>query len=416
MPDPYTITITSAAENINNTPETYQLILTLTVQLNAANETYSFADKSLVILNHGKTRWEHKIEDGLVTPASMDFVISDPTGYLRGLLFGTSAQEVATDKQFVVEVKLDGTNEFTGTAVEDGITATLINDSTVDSYLVKFVAYPRTDTMIKTMLYDGATALNPFTYTEDVFESLEDMITDLWQLVDGGITVDFSQEWIWAGEDVAGGYDEEDVTFDDLEVIPDHIYFDSSRSISNCGEALRMFAVDYGAYTGLIDETTAFFYSLFQYDAGNTQTLGTVLSKTEGYIFNLLDFIRIESVAPEAVNTSSGTFTEIEGRFIDYDFPIYVGLRSIGGVTSMNDVKSTLIGGTYANAEAHFCDWWFAFRGDITKLRTDEFEVVGVDYVFTKNFSHNSFKYQILELEKNWETGTSKIKALNLGT
>ncbi len=411
MPDPYTITLTQAAENINNTPDTYQLILIFTVDLSAANQAHTFAAKSLLILDHGKTKWAYRMEDNLVSPQSQGFVISDPTGYLRGLLMGTSSEQVATRKQFDMNLKLNGTSVFQGRAVEDGMTCELI-ESTAGSYVVKFTAFPiEIEAVFKKNLYTATgVAVNPFSYTTGVHELLTDIIDDIWQLMNAGITVDYNQHWLFQ-EAIPGVTN---IPFAELGYFPTEHFFDGPLDgIETCGDLLKRYCLEFGCFTGIKDYDNAFFTQLFFYDSGSTQSLGKVHRKIEGYIWNLLYYVQT-TVLGSATIRAAGTYTKaIENQ----NLIITDAMASVvedATTTSMDESKEA--GGSYQLFGNTISEFWFNNRGDITVTRTDEFLVDGVTYDFTKHFTHDSFKYQIIEMEINWKTGQTNIKALNLGT
>lgn len=411
MPNPYTIILTQAAENINNTSDTYQLILTFTVDLDAANQAHTFVDKSLLILDHGKTKWAYKIEDNLVSPQSQGFSISDPTGYLRGLLMGTSSEQAATQKQFDIDLKLNGTSIFQGLTVEDNTTCKLI-ENTAGSYIVKFTAFPKNiEEVFKKNLYTATgTAVNPFGYTNGVHELLTDIIDDIWQLMNSSITVDYNQHWLFRDASPPPT----DITFAELGYFPnEHFFSGPLDGIETCGDLLKRYCLEFGCFTGLKDYDNAFFTQLFFYDSGSTQSLGKVHSKVEGYIWNLLYYVQTTVLGSPTIR-AAGTYTKaIENQNLiitDAIASIVVDATTAG----LDQGKEA--GGSYLPLGNIISNFWFNNRGDIKVMRTDEFLVDGVTYDFTLHFTDDGFNYQIIEMEKNWETGQSIIKALNLGT
>ena len=407
----YTITVTSTAENINNTPDTYQIVLTFAVDLVAANQAHDFIDKSLIILDHGKTKWAYKIEDSLVTPQSQSFTIADSAGYLRGLMFGTSAEQAATEKQFKINLKLNGTSIFKGTAIEDDITAEWIEDTT-GAYIFRFSAFPEgIEEITKQELYhEDGTPVALFGYATGVPELITTMVDDIWGQMNGAITVDYNQSWLFRHV-VAG---ENDIPFTDVGENPGAMWrLDQIAGISTTGDALKRLALEYGCFTGLKDWDNAFFTELFLYDAGNTQSLGTVHKKKEGYIWNLLYYVQTNVDGVGVLGTAGSYTNGIANQFLEID-DSYRGL--VRHSTSNPLDEDHITGGAYDSLVNTLSDFWFDTRGDITKVRTDEFLVDGVDYDFTAFFTHDSFKYQIIEMEINWETGQTIIKAINLGT
>ena len=140
---PYTVTVTFDVENVNNTPDTYQLILTFTVDIEGTTRAETNKQRNIEITDHGELEWMFKIEDRLLTPGELSLQISDPDEYISGLMFGLTAEQAATRKQFEVELLINGTTEFLGFAVEDQMS---FDHAT---FLLDFVAVPEIDIINK---------------------------------------------------------------------------------------------------------------------------------------------------------------------------------------------------------------------------------------------------------------------------
>ena len=160
MPNPYTIIITFDAEDINNTPDTMQLILTFTVSENASNETHTNSAKNLEVKSYGKMSLQFNIDDPLLVPSSVDMQIADPDSYLDGLLFDSTQTAFLTDKQFEVELKLNGTTEFLGHAVKEQIFFD------VGTKVLRFKAKPKSNILTEKLAFNNDGAIrDPFTYS-----------------------------------------------------------------------------------------------------------------------------------------------------------------------------------------------------------------------------------------------------------
>ena len=155
----YTIKLTSSADTINADGDTLQYIITFDVDATGSNESYSFATKNLIITNYGKLKWSYDIENAFLVPGSTNITISDTDEYLRDLFFGSTASQIATDKQAKVEIKLNAVTEFKGNIVEDSIGC----DN--GSFLIAFQCVSNTDIINKTMLYNGDLVLDPLEHT-----------------------------------------------------------------------------------------------------------------------------------------------------------------------------------------------------------------------------------------------------------
>lgn len=171
MPDPYTIIINFTQEEVNNTPDTYDLTLTFTVDLNAANQVHTSAIKNLIIEQHGTLEWDFDLEDGLLVPGDLNLQIVDPDEYLAGLLFGSSAEQTATRKQFRVSLSINGTVDFLGFAVEDEIQ---FNHGTK---ILKIKAIPKIDDINKLAIVDDDNLpLDPLNYGTVIAESISNAV------------------------------------------------------------------------------------------------------------------------------------------------------------------------------------------------------------------------------------------------
>lgn len=424
----YSITLSSSVDTVVNS-ETYQLKLIFTVDLTASNESYTFGDKNIVIMDHGKTEWGYDVEDALLMPQSLNIKISDKDGYVDDLLFGTGAVPVAIDKKFRAEIYINGSLEFKGNAIEDSMTSIeIINIGSDTSYEISFQAYPELDLLNKKTIYDGSTAINPFSYSAGTSELITDMIDSCWQVLNAGITVTYDQDWLFSGDRYVPASPpnaHDGFVFTDLELKVDPIWFDSNRNVNSVGDVLKLLAKDYGCFTGLKNFNDAFFKKLFKYDSGNTQSLGDIISYEKFYRYSLIDYARMQSTLPSTW-AEAGTFTLLEGRYMEIDQYAYDPDGKI--------LRAEIVGGgeagTYKIPRAYDPDWqsvygdinqllvdfWFRFRGDITKIRADKMVVIGVTYDILKNFTYNGFKYQIINMIKDFEQGTTEIIALNLGT
>ena len=424
--NPYTITLTSAAEAIGIDSDTYQMILVFTVDLEASVQTHSFADKNLVIMDRGKSTWEYDLEDALITPQMERIKISDPDGYLTGLLFDLSAEQAATQKQFTVEIKRTGTQTFKGKSLEDSVEAVLV-DSSSSAYELSFEAMPDTDVLNETGLYDSRTAsiLDPLSYGVAAIKPIQTVILDIYQLVNSGVSLTVQQNQTYDGTEIGGVGTIADRPFSELQQKMDPIFQDDDYGLGSVADVLKLYATNFGCYTGFTNFDNVFFRKLFHYDSGNTQTLGAVFSVKSQYLFNLIKFVRLIDIDNTVTNTA-GSYTEIVSRKLDVDDSIQQNAdleitRIANGGTDykLEDTTDSDVPGGVQEYDKILVDFWFRFRGNIGRLRTEEFVVSGVDYDITKVFTYtlegNAFRYQPIFLEIDWEKAQTKIRALNLG-
>lgn len=74
-----------------------------------------------------------------------------------------------------------------------------------------------------------------------------------------------------------------------------------------------------------------------------------------------------------------------------------------------------LFPGLFKNHGTLLSKFWMVNRGDISKLRVDKFVCAGVDYDFLKDFYYQGGKYQPIDMEIDFNSLKTTIKALWLG-
>lgn len=415
MPDPYTITLTSTAEQVGIDSDTYQLILVFTVDLNAANQAHTFATKSLTITDPGITDWSYDLDKLLVVPANQTFILSDAVGYINGLLFGDSAEEAATRKSFSVEVKRTGTSVFKGLAFDNNITS-ISSDNTNDSHIIKISASPDTQKLAISPLFDdGGTRVDPFGYfgalTHRTF--IQELDT-LFGQIDSGIThaagdIDLRCSWVFKGEFAGPLF--HDFTIDELTVSLD-IYFTDSYEAATLADVLKMYAFQFGCFTGVLNSDKAFFKELFFYDSSSTQTLGKIWEWERNYKFRTIEWTKIVD-GLGAAEGEDGTETSLTQKRIK-KFILYDSMQGTEGGDTYTDftVKTPTVDATFRNPVDAVSLFWYTFRNSIVNSRVDRFVVSGVDYDITKDFQHDSKNYNPVSVRINWATAKTTIEGL----
>lgn len=161
----YTITLTSSDDEINSDGDTFQVVFTFDVDAAGSNESYTFADKNIVIMKYGSLDWSYEMDDPLMIPGTVNMQISDVDQYIDDLLFGDDYVDL--DKQFKVELKLNSATEFIGNAIEE----TIFSDDSERTIDVQFS--PRLDIINKKMIInDDDRALDPFDYTTQTVRNI----------------------------------------------------------------------------------------------------------------------------------------------------------------------------------------------------------------------------------------------------
>lgn len=177
MANPYTITLEFPEKTlIRGTKPTFQIIFRFTVNADGTDRTDQAFDYKIVPLKGGigETRLEFNIDDLSVIPAEMDFSIGDGAGYLRNLAYNETAEGIATDKNFEVEILLDSSTVYLGNVIErtrDYIDKGLNSDGDNQGEF-SFTCGPKTQALAKTSVFNRQRLprdpLNYVTVTQDV--------------------------------------------------------------------------------------------------------------------------------------------------------------------------------------------------------------------------------------------------------
>jgi len=128
---------------------TLDLTFRFAVDDSGSNRTDNTEDNGIVATDLGTTTWEFDYDNLFLTPGEQTFVIGDGDEYLRDLLMDQTAEGVATDKDFEVEIELDSVTETLGNCIE----RTIRYD--VGKKELTFTVSPRIDIINKTDVFNG---------------------------------------------------------------------------------------------------------------------------------------------------------------------------------------------------------------------------------------------------------------------
>jgi len=403
----YNITLASDVQSIAG--NTIQVIITFAVNSTGSNQSHSFTDKGIKILNAGKLKWAYDIEDLFMVPSTFDFVLGDMNGYLDSLFFDGTSEGTLTNKRPSVRMVINGNSVFIGNVAEDGI------EYSESKRQVKLQVSPNTDKINKKLVYyediynftiteaisvmpqigdlysnnyimfevyqinvtsnlseliflrkpgyagepvNSGTlgrdtgsgdetlyfgsyikeVINPFSYIWNSSKRIITIIQDIFRLVNYSITypntLKIIHNWQFQGVRNAGNVYLNDINFTELYQFVNPLFWDSGREIKTCGDILKKLAVDWCAFTGMINDELAFFKKLFYFDSANTQEV-TVLDREKSYKSNLVDYVKVSTnigVSDTAEPYKEGVFNQIEDRGLERTtLPGYFLNNSAGG-------------------------------------------------------------------------------------
>jgi len=272
-------------------------------------------DKNILVEDWGTISWNYDLDQLLLVPGRCVLKLSDLDSVLFNLFFGIDAIGLITDKRAKIKIYRNTTLVFSGKIAEDAI------DYDVANYKVEIQAFSDLDLLNKTMVYDeDGASLNPLSYSDSTYYNTVNLIHEIYKEVDSSIALTVKHTWDFYGlkNTAPGDFRLYDIDFTEIKQNSHYLYFDTSRGITSLGDALKKLAMDWGCFTGLLNDEEAFFSKIFYYDPDDLQSLGRVLSHRVQYKFNLKEYVKIKVLGVSAYYTE-GNYLEIEDKILTRD-------------------------------------------------------------------------------------------------
>jgi hypothetical protein len=423
MANPHTTTITFPLETLQG-GNTWQLILTFSTATEAANAAINAEDQNILILDHGKVGWDYDLENRYLCQGQTSITISDTDEYISdNFLFGAdddygTSNASETDKQFIVEIKLNGATEFYGNCVEDSIFF-----SEKDKKLV-FSASPKLDLLKNTMLYDeDGIKTNPLGYGDlTVLMLLSDIVEDIFQFVSPSATVSLKHDW-----EFYEPYEGVTHTMDEIKLSLQDLYNNVDKHLNDLSDLLKHLCTSFFARTGFINSNKAIFSKISFYDTADTQTL-TVTDTEKETKYAKLTWCKFSPAMSGIVlpENEVGTYTNMAGRYMnEVVIPwcrtvlVAPGTAGYGTIYSVGDVNMA-----YGRDPRLYPSWsfsaelqancWHKFRNDLSSQIIYKLKCTGITYEIDKTCIYDHHYYQVLSMEKDWEKNETNIDALRV--
>lgn len=435
----YTIIITTPVETVNDTPETCQIEMTITVNSTGSNTSWDSLTHGIRIVKWGELTQEYDIEEALMVPSEYQGVLGDSNGELFTLLYETPDVDV----KFYVKVKINGSQDFDGYVIEDG----LEYDKGLKQLTINVM--PKMDILNNTSVMDeNGNMLNPYGFPSYNVQFLTDYLMWIYQLVDSSLSpytgsIKITHDWNFRGTRTGDGHICDNIKLNELKFFWNPV--NAEYGVSSVADVLKTMAVNFCAFTGMTGQSQAFFKKLFYYDPSNLQTLGTVYNHKVLYRVQLLDYVKIRlklftttppiltdheqgdanksNITNKAMSKEIylGFFTDLSGHFPPGDTQAMQGVLTRGtaddGVYQITAVSDSSIDGGEYKLDIHdlISLFWYNYRHNIVRLRTDLFTVKGIGYNFMKDFNYNGYKYQPISVKKHLSDSKTDIEAIHLG-
>lgn len=449
MPNPY-IKVYDFPSQMLGTGDEIKLTITFTINATGTDELIHTEEENVFINDYGSLEWEYDIENFVLIPGFLDIKISVPeVSSFAKRFFNYDTEEFdKTDRQalVVLEIRYSGTpdyvTEFKGHIIEDSITYN------PDTTYLGFSAAPKTDILFKQMLWDLSDpplALNPLGYLVisslgyTYFYKLTKIIEDIYKLVDPAAVCEFYHDWIYKGKYYStnpgiyhsegyiewpyglAGYDptpEEisDIVFGEIYEDIDPLFFSQALGLRTLGEVLKKLAQDWCAITGMINEGKAFFKKLFAVDEAQVYDLNedTYIDFEKQYKFGLISYVKCKTPI-ETTPYEQGTFTELEGSYIDTEsllgiyedgtgYHTHVLAYKNSKIYSVTAVKDVSVEDAFIPYGDLFTKFHFNFRSSMKNTRIDPIVTPGLNHSVIQNPRFKGVIYQPIRLKKIFET------------
>lgn len=414
------VTINFPVETIFN--DTVQLVLNIDWSSGSDSQTYTSEELGLSVKSRGEIALEYELDQFVLTPADISIILNDANGILADYLFGVDFNDMTVQ----AEIKINGVSDFNGSLVDDSlrnnegdksISMAFSSDSNKAN---EVTLYSAGDVALNPLGYD-LTAYSSITNNQSVLLTFEDAITDILQLVDPDIDVDFQHDWLFGGITTTN----RPYVFSSLRVCPRNWYNEPTQE-RLLGDLLKTIAKTFFAQIAIPSNSKAFFRKLYYYSSSNTQTVN-VLNRIRGYKYHKIKYANSKNtfgtldgaIISESPNSSS--YTEVIEDYVSYSHTwdsYYVYTETASKFENAVYVKDPL----YADDTQTYYNWielisklMYYYRSKTYYNRVDSFKMKGLDYDYTKNFNYDGSKYQILSMRKYLDKGYSEIDALYLG-
>jgi hypothetical protein len=512
--DQVTITGVSAMTDLNGTwtissvtSTTFNVLLTTTqlyagggqVQLgDGTTNTISLAGTNTFITLFGQVRWEYDTSNLLLIPGISQLELVDGDGILYNYFWNNNIWQ----KKPILELDIDR-GAGSGAEVIANVDPT---NSTFRKNIktLTLTSIPSTDVLNNAMVYqvmyispfpkvnldylvkmfttssnyvEGINTINPLGYQQGSMHKITDVIKDIYKIINPDINLTIYQDWIFKGQWVSYTRNSngningrqlnyQNCSFEDLYILTDDLFFNSSFGFKSLGDVLKQLAFEFGCYTGMTDNNNAFFKSIFSSNApvialqpGQVEALEPAFSDIPK------TFVKV-NVRQDASNLpyySAGLFTGQDNSYIEKNILSYYnlgvwdngetnnpsgGYYDINGSRLGNDVRNVLSNifftgqGNPNNAAKYYtpysiddgtinqpryyivdaltsvfsenpltqnnmpqqmAGYWFTFKSSLQNTMLFTFTLTGTNYSFVDNYSYLGEIYQPVGMTKDYD-------------
>jgi len=368
-------------------------------------------DVRVKITNYGNLELQFDMNDYLLVPSSYHLQIGDLDNYLENKVFSPNEYNL----EITCKVFINSELEFEGKHTEESI---LYDDKHLD---LEFTS--NTNILFETMLFDSSGgSKNPIGLGSGVgnSSSLNEAIHDCYRLINSNIVFEVNHDWNYYGitHYVTGTQKTlYDGTWSELYTNYDEFYNGESLGDTLIALAKRKFA-----FTGVVNNSNAFFQKLYYYNENNLQSLN-IKKCIRGIGYPKLLYVATKnadgSVLFELPDKES--YINVSDKSLEIPITWIPGQVTNDWIFRNGDyyyteqMKDNILGSTFYPPYEIQPRLHYHHRNTNVKNWLDTLIHKGLSVNYLKNFHYENRKYQILSLNKLIEAGTTNIEALYLG-
>lgn len=369
---------------------------------------YNSSQYELKIMKYGNVKLQFDIDEYLLVPSEFSIKISDVKNNFEDIIFpNENANLEITGKLYINDVL-----EFEGIHIPEQLSYNSNRE-------IDIVFKSNTNILNETMTVDSAGT------QKDVASigggaKLETVIHNCYKLVNSSIDLQVNHDWDYYEESYLSEVTGSSTIYNWDDLYTSKAKFYTEDNIADC---LKSLAKRKFSFTGMVNNSKAFFTHLYYYNSSNLQTL-SVKAYKKGIAQPTIDYV----VAKNTNGTilfelpDADTYTTVPGKYLDYQMNIWYNGSPIldyvyynGAYHTVAIIKSDTLGTIYYHYEVAL-RLHYHYRNKPLYNRVDTFVVWGLDVDYLKNFNYDSCKYQILSMEKRIGEGVTVIEALFVGS
>ena len=429
---------------------TIQPQIIFTKHTDALDETHNSSDLNIIFQKVGTIKWQYDNTAFLLVPGEWTFELFDGNNFISNLLFFDNAVDKNPMIIMLVNRGSGFVSEFKGN-IEP-----LYTSFSGSIFKISARALSRTDILNNVMLFDPAgVPTNPLSLPNNAYITIPQLLTAIYKYVDPNVTLDISNDWTFIGTAQLQAVDSfgtptgalfvdyQNNNFQNLYINVQAL-FHTNLGLSSLGDVLRMLAFEFGAITGMIDNSRAFFKSIYSSSlSSKIIDNSNLLDVNKRFIDTSKTYIYLTLRPPDSGYTASaqaaaaGRPTVMQNQFITQQLYYLYERNAASGVFNgtyffvsnsqpVNTIPSNAqyylesLTGQYLTSLVYndfpnfLAQYWLKYKASQQNCETHHFKFTGTDLDYLNNISYAGGIYQPIGMIKDFDLNITEIDSILL--